>query len=152
MVYWALFLIVIGILFLTMEIFIPGFGLFGIMSFISIISSFFIVFIYIPYGFLIIILEILLFITALIILFYVIKKRNVVKKIVLSENLNEMKDYNPNDFINKIGITTTMLKPSGFVKFDIDTIEVYSQSGLINPNTKVKVTEVKNKKVFVAKI
>ncbi len=152
MIYWALILMLIGILFLTVEVFISGFGLFGIMSFLSIIYSFYIVFVYVPYRFYVLIFEILLLAGALAILFYVVKKRKLLKKIILSENLSQVKEHDPNDFLDKVGITTTMLKPSGFVKFDTDTIEVYSQSGLVAPNTKVKVTEVKNKKVFVAKL
>lgn len=74
------------------------------------------------------------------------------KKIVLTDNLDFEQKIDINQYVDKIGITTTMLKPIGFVKFDSDTLEVCSQSGLIAPNTKVKVTEIKNKKIFVERI
>lgn len=152
MIFWALFLLLLGILFFAVEIFVPGFGIFGAFSFISIIASFFIIFIYVPYGFFVVAAQLILLIIASIILIHVIKKHKIINRLILSENLNDDKKINPDSFLNKVGITTTMLKPSGFVKFDNDTVEVYSQSGLIKPNVNVKVTQVYNKKIFVDKI
>jgi Membrane-bound serine protease (ClpP class) len=152
MIFWALFLLLLGILFFAVEIFVPGFGIFGAFSFISITASFFIIFIYVPYGFFVVAAQLILLIIASIILIHVIKKHKIINRLILSENLNDDKKINPDSFLNKVGITTTMLKPSGFVKFDNDTVEVYSQSGLIKPNVNVKVTQVYNKKIFVDKI
>lgn len=152
MIFWALFLLLLGFLFFAVEIFVPGFGIFGAFSFISIIASFFIIFIYVPYGFFVVAAQLILLIIASIILIHVIKKHKIINRLILSENLNDDKKINPDSFLNKVGITTTMLKPSGFVKFDNDTVEVYSQSGLIKPHVNVKVTQVYNKKIFVDKI
>lgn len=152
MIFFALFLLLLGILFFSIEIFVPGFGVFGMFSFLSILSSFFVIFIYVPYGFFIVAAQLIILIAASLVLFHVLKKRKLLKKIVLTENLKSDSQTDFASYINKIGITTTMLKPSGFVRFDDDTIEVYSQFGLIEPNTKVKVTEVRNKKVFVARV
>ncbi len=152
MFYWALLLMFFGILFFSLEVFMAGFGICGVLSFFSFLSSFFIIFFYVPYGFFIVLLQIFIIIIAAMILFHIMKKKNMLKKIVLTDNLDFEQKININQYVGKIGITTTMLKPIGFVKFDSDTLEVCSQSGLIAPNTKVKVTEIKNKKIFVERI
>jgi membrane-bound ClpP family serine protease len=150
--YWrAVIFMLLGIIFFFTELSLPGFGIFGMLSFLFILISLLTVFFYVPYGMLIVILQILLLAAIFFILFHILNKNKKFSQIILKENLSKDKELDLNIYLNKIGKTITTLKPVGLAKFDNDTLEVHSISGLIKVNTKIKVIEIKNKKIFVDK-
>lgn len=140
-------------MFLVTEVFITGFGFFGILSFICIVTSFYTVLTYLTHGIVIACIEIIILGLIGFFLFRFIRKRKLFGKVILTENLsdNNIKmDFEK--YVGKVGVSKTMLKPSGLVKFDDVTLEVYSQIGLIPPNTKVIVIESINNRLFVDRL
>ena len=51
--------------------------------------------------------------------------------------------------INEEGITVSVLRPIGLAEFGNKRLEVCSRAGMIEKNSKVKVVEIKNHKIFV---
>lgn len=154
MVYLAITLLLIGIACLFIEVFVPGFGVFGISGIISIIVSSIITVIFIPFGIIIVVSEIIIIALLMIAILNYIKRHQLHGKIILDESLNyeknEMGDLDY--FVGKEGITKTPLKPFGNVDFNGVTIEAYSDGEYIQSHEKVKVINVHENKIYVKKL
>lgn len=154
MAYIAIILLSIGLLSLFVELFIPGFGVFGAVGLILLIASSILTIIYIPYGAIIVISElIIIFIIGYLLLEHV-RRHGLYKKIILKDTLNEDSDNKEalSAFINKEGITKTPLKPCGKVIIDGTTLEAYSDGDFILPNNRIMAIRVSENKLYVKKI
>lgn len=151
MVALSLLLLLLGAVLLIVEMFIPGFGVFGITGIILFIISSVISILYIPFGIFILLGELLLLTAILVVMLKFLKKRQFFGKIILDETLNE--DTNeigdPDLFIGKEGITKTPLKPFGFADFNGTVMEVTSDGQYISENIPVKIIEASKNKLVV---
>lgn len=149
---WIIALLIAGIALLLIELFIPGFGIFGITGLIlCTISSIIIAYSYGPAA-LCVELILLAFIAAL--LFRALKKNKAFKKIILEESLSAQ-GFDENlisGLMNKEGITTTDLKPYGKACFDGTEADVFSNGGYIYKDKAVKVIAIKGKNVIVKEL
>lgn len=154
MMYLALILLLIGIICLFTEVFIPGFGVFGITGIILTIISAVITVIFIPFGIIIVVSEIILLSLLMLIVLNYIKKHQLYGKIILDETLNyEKKEMGDLEyFLGKEGITKTPLKPFGNVDFNGVIIEAYSDGEYIQPHEKIKVINVHDNKIYVKRL
>lgn len=154
MIYAALIFLIIGALCLLSEIFIPGFGFFGITGIISLIVSSVITVLFVPFGVFIVLAEILALGLILIIVLKYIKRHQLHGKIILDETLNDDKkeiaglDY----FIGKSGVTKTPLRPFGSADFNGNTVDVYSEGEYISEHESIKVVAVRENKIYVKKL
>lgn len=128
MIYWALLLLILGMVFISIELFVPGFGFFGITGLIMFALSCIITIFYINYGIFIVVSEIIFFVLIGCIIFHFIKKRNLNGTIILNESLKEDKKEDYHTFIGREGISKTPLKPFGKADFYGNTIDVCAES------------------------
>lgn len=151
MLYLSLVLLFIGVALLCAEAFIPGFGVLGVSGIVLIVVSSIIVAFTVPFGPLIVIGEVIILAFAIYALLKFLKKKQLYSKLVLNETLNveEREIGNLDYFIGKEGFTKTSLRPFGTVDFSGVTVEVYSDSGYIDAQKNVVVTEVKQQKIIV---
>lgn len=154
MAYIAIILLLIGILLLFIELFIPGFGFFGITGIIAMLASAILTVIYIPYGAIVVISElIIIFIIGYLLVEYV-RRNGFYGKIVLKDTLNE--DFNDtellNTYIGKEGVAKTPLRPCGNVIIEGKKLEAYSDGDYINSNDKIKAVRVFENKLYVKKL
>lgn len=147
----AVLFLLIGSALLIAEIFIPGFGVCGIMGIIFVMTSFIFTIISSPIGIFIVGFELLGVLALIFTFFKYISSKQLHGKIILDDTLNEDKkeigdlDY----FLGKCGITKTPLRPQGYVDFNGITVEAFSDSGFISVHSSVKVIDVKENKIFV---
>ena len=159
MVYWAIGLLVLGIILLAIEAIAPGFdfGITGILGTLALIVSSAMIIIYIPYGVWIVaaMAVILSFAVFLVIRYW---KSKGGRKMVLTETLEEdVNPYKATDFlqslIGKSGVTKTALRPHGLVDFsgaDVGgDIEVRSDAGYVPAGARVTVVSAKDGYAFV---
>lgn len=147
-------LLIIGVALLVIEMFMPGFGAFGITGIIILVSAGILSIIYLPFGWYIALCE--LFAIALI--FYIalkyIRKNGLNGKLVLTENLDFQKPQTKNlqHLYEKEGKTLTALRPYGTALIDGNIIEVSTIDGYIPEKTLVKVIDIYNDKIIVKKV
>ncbi len=145
-------LIFLGVILLLAELFIPGFGIFGISGIVSFcIGSLLLAY---NYGTIVLIFVFILLIIVLSIFFYFFRKKKLFNKIVLEDCLDSKSfdERNLKQLIGKVGITTTSLRPNGKADFGGRIEEVFSEGNFILNGVNVKVVDVKGKNVIVRKI
>jgi membrane-bound ClpP family serine protease len=144
-------LIAIGIGLLVAEIFIPSFGFTGIAGTISILAGVIITAETLTQG-------IIMFLVVLVIdivLMYIAYKFAASKKspLILKESVHE--EQMKSDltfFINKEGVAVTALRPSGKGDFDGVSLDILTMGNFIQKGSKIIITEIAGKKIFVKEI
>ena len=146
-------LFAVGIICLVVEMFEPGFGVFGIAGIIMMIVD------------VVILAEslaeaaLLLFGVALIVLFFVLvffilashgmlPKRLVLEDAVSDGSLNAIETEVS---VGEVGEAVTRLAPSGKIRIGSRTVDVISNGEFIEPKTRVKVCEVSGNRVVVCR-
>ncbi|MCI5839080.1 MAG: NfeD family protein [Peptoniphilaceae bacterium] len=141
---FPIILFVLGILLLTFEIFIPGFGVFGVSGIVLCLYSLFVVKNLIPYfaiaGFI-----------AFLLCFVLMKfgySANLFNHLILNNTLTNDAGFNSNivrnDLIDKIGITKSPLRPFGKIEIDGEIFDATTDGEFIDIGKKVKVSKLKN--------
>lgn len=144
----AIILIVVGIILLVAEIFIPSFGITGLIGIISILVG--VVFTAETFvGGLLMFIVILLF---AVILMYIafkimssVKSPFILKAAIEDENPGEKLEF----FVGKKGTALTPLRPSGTADFEGVRLDVLTQGEFIEKNSSVTVSEIKGKRIIV---
>ncbi|MCL2170749.1 MAG: hypothetical protein FWB71_01240 [Defluviitaleaceae bacterium] len=150
----ALILLAIGLALLAIEVFTAGldFGISGVLGFAALAGSAVVV-IY-NHGFLgviIVICALGFLIPSGIVFMRWVRRRQIYGKFILTETLAEAKsDISGLDFfMGKEGITKTALRPHGDAAFNGAKVEVWSESTYIPANARIKVIDIRDKKVIV---
>ena len=154
-------LLILGTIFIIVEIFQPGFGFFGISGIILVIAGMAVRLFMSKRGSLIVQFFVMLICVslavciALIIMLHSIKKGKLSRTGLVQNALavSEGKTSGTEDFsqlIGKIGVSTSVLRPSGNAVIDGKLYSVVSQSLLIEKGKDVEVIAVEGVKITVA--
>lgn len=155
----AMILLIVGLVLLMVEVFVPGFGIFGILGCLfslgGIITKICIgttltqILIMLSFSIVcIIILFVLLTISARI---GIVKRSSFVQdKTSVPTNFDKVKEYTK--LVGKVGFAKSDCNPVGKMSYNEKTYEVYSTDSFIEKNSKVKVVEVKGDRIYVRKI
>jgi membrane-bound serine protease (ClpP class) len=153
-IYLVLILLAVGVALFVIEVLTAGmdFGVSGILGFIALAAS--IVLTITNFGIIGIIAVaggLAILIPAFILFMRWIKRRQIYGKFVLNETLeHEKPDISGlGFFIGKEGMTKTALRPHGDADFNGTKVEVWSEVDYIPANARVKVIDVRDKKVLV---
>lgn len=167
---WELFAFGAGIILLVVEIFvIPGFGLFGIMGILLILTGLtlgmlpneFFDFTFVPSGdfFLALLTVIIAAMAAVGLIFTMAPKINQWKafsRFSLADTQQRLEGYTSsfysNEMLGKEGIAHTRLLPSGKVIIDDEIFDAYSRGEFIEKGEKVKVISTEGTSLKVKKI
>lgn len=147
----VIILVVLAVVLLCVEMFLPSFGICGILGIILFIVSAVITVVAIPFGVFFLAGEVIFFALVIWIVINYIRKHQLHNKLILGETLNvaEKEIGNLDYFIGKTGVTKTPLRPFGTVDFDGVPVEVSSDGSYISENSKVRVMQVQNQKIIV---
>lgn len=147
----AIILIVIGIILLIAEIFIPSFGVTGVIGIISIIAG--VVFTSDTFIGGLLLFTVIIVVT-LILMFIAYKVMSSVKSpLILTESVGEEKiNEKLAFFLGKNGKAVTPLRPSGTGDFDGVRLDVLTRGEFIEKGTSITVEEIKGKKIIVKQI
>jgi membrane-bound serine protease (ClpP class) len=148
MLYWALALLIFGMIFAIVEIFVPGFGFFGITGIVLFILSWVVTIFYIPYGVYIVLIEAIILITSGFMLYNFISRKNIRGTIILDEPLGEDKKEDYSILVGKEGIAKTSLKPFGKADFNGVTVDVCGES-FIEKGKRIKAVKCNDGKLYV---
>ncbi|MCH5159685.1 MAG: hypothetical protein J1F66_02415 [Clostridiales bacterium] len=157
---WTIGLFVLGIIFCAIEMFVPGFGFFGISGTVMIIVG--IIVRMICGGDLymllyMILISLVLFILAFWVISQVITKGRLSKTALFHVdsavpvgNTEGTRDFSY--LVGKSGVALTPLRPVGRAKFEEETIDVIARDGFIASNAKLTVVETEGSRVVVIEI
>ena len=146
-------LFIVGIGLLVVEMFEPGFGVFGILGAISLIGCIFVTASTVTEG---IILTAFFFVILLIMLgvfLFLVSKGKLPGRLVLKDSESRDDGYSGTrdmkDYLGKTGVVITTCRPVGNVDFDGVKLEVVSLSEFIEKGTTVEVIEIEGNRVVV---
>ena len=154
---WTIGLFVLGIIFCAIEMFVPGFGFFGISGIVMIVVGIIVRMICGGDLFMLlymVLISLVLFILAFWVISRVITKGRLSKTALFhvdaavpTGNTEGTKDFS--HFVGKSGVALTPLRPVGRAEFDNETIDVIARDGFIAANSKVTVVEAEGSRVVV---
>ena len=157
---WTILLFVLGIIFCAIEMFVPGFGFFGISGVIMIVVG--IIVRMICGGDLFMLLYMVLIALALFVLVFWVFSRIITKgrlsktalfhvdPAVPTGNTEGTKDFSY--LVGKNGVATTPLRPVGRAKFGSEIVDVIARDGFIDENAHLTVLETEGSRVVVIDI
>ena len=149
-----LILLIVGFTLVVVEIYLPGFGLPGITGGICLLAG---IALYAKGDALSWLVMIIIIVALLCVALSIsirsaargrlAKSEMVLKNVVISEEEGNDLDY----FLNKTGVTTTVLRPTGIGEFNGVRLNVQSEGEFIPEGVKVKVTRLEGNRIFVEK-
>jgi membrane-bound serine protease (ClpP class) len=152
----SLLLFVVGIILIAIELFMPGFGVFGIFGAVSVIGSLAMASVDIISGLKSIGIAALVTVAVLLILGRSLSRRGFWSKLVLQEGVStdEGKAYSQkkSELLGQTGVTVTQLRPAGMIKLDDRRYDVVSRGEFIENNRNVKVIDVEGTRIVVREV
>ena len=151
MIQLCLLLLAIGIIFLIAEMFFPGFGLFGGIGIVSLVASAVIAIIFVPFGWVIVAIEVVILLAFFFYVIHFVKKRQLQGKLFMAETLNDDEPIvaDLESYVGKDGVAITPLRPVGVADFGGIHFEVNSEGAYIEKGSKIKVVTTQDNKLFV---
>lgn len=145
----ALFLV--GVIFLGLEIFLPG-GILGVFAGIALIGG--IVLAFVDYGVgggaLAFVVALVLIGIVLYLEIAILPKTRMGKRFFLQSAISgTTSETRESDLTGKSGVTSTVLGPSGYITIDGHRHEAYSRAGLLEKDVPVKVVGADNFRLIV---
>ena len=153
MAYAALGLLLLGIAFLLIEIFVPGFGVFGVMGLFSIAIAAVITITTMENGVMIVVSGVVILAAIGYVAIEAAKKFGVYGKLILKDTLdNDDEAENlKNSLVGTQGTVKTPLKPHGKVDFNGTVTEAYCDGDFIPAGEKVEAYKVYANNLYVKK-
>lgn len=149
----AILLLVAACVLLSIEAFVPHFGISGILGIASFAGSVIVTILYVPFGLYFVICEFIVFGAVLFLAFKFLLKPRFQREVVLNDTLQVSKpDVDVNELLGKEGVVTTPLKPTGFADFNGTILEVSSEGVYIGERSRVKVVDRANNRPVVRMI
>lgn len=152
----AITLLVIGIILLILEIFVPG-GILGVIGASAIVVSLFIAGYDLSHMAISILIAFLVAVVTFIILYKSAgEERGLFKKIVLRDRMTTDEGYisaqDRTSLIGQEGVSVTPLRPSGTMLLDDERIDVVTEGNYINMDKPIKVVHVEGMRVVVREV
>lgn len=152
----AVILLVLGIILIILEFFVPG-GILGLIGAAAIIGSLFLAGYDLAHMSLSIAIAFIVAIVAGVILYkWIGMERGIFKKLILRERTTSELGYVSNvdrkDLIGKTGVTVTPLRPAGTILLDDERLDVVSEGRFIEKDKEVQIIHVEGMKIVVREI
>ena len=146
-------LLVLGLIFLLAEIFIPGFGIMGILGIILFVVG--IILTASTFIEALVMFLILLLILAIVIILVVrsATRGRLSKKLILRDSLSKKNGFSAVEdmkvFLGREGKAISMLRPAGIGQFDGVRLDVVTKGAYIEEDSDIKITEVVGRRIVV---
>ena len=152
--FWSFILLVLGIAFLTAELFHPGFGAFGILGLVAFGLDILISAKTFAQGLLFTAIAALIVLVFLVLGARLISKGKLPKKLVLKDENGGAEGFYAMDsyaaLSGKTGNAVTVLRPSGIALIDGERVDVVTRGEMIEKDAPVRVVEVEGGRIVVA--
>lgn len=157
---WPILLLLLGLFFIVLELFIPSTGLLSLLAAVSIVAAVYLAFTYSTALGLIIVLLCAFVVPVFIVLAVKIWPRTPVgRKIVLRSSLEEDTSALPTEefqrrqqLLGKIGVAKSKMLPSGVILIDGRAYDAVSRGPYVEPGQAVRVVSVSANRIVVAPV
>lgn len=154
---WTIVLFVLGIIFCAIEMFVPGFGFFGITGTILIVAGIVVRMIFGGDLYMLlymILIAIVLFFLFFFVLSLLIRKGRLGKTALFNVGTAVPEDKtegtrNYGALVGKVGEVTSVLRPSGKASIDGEIYDVVARDGFIEIGAKITVVAVEGQRIVV---
>lgn len=149
----AIVLLILGIVLIILEFFVPG-GIVGILGVLSVIGSLLMA----GYNPMHMALSLgIAFVVALVVAIILFRRvglnKGIFRKVILRDQLDTEQGYNSYDdreeLIGKKGVAVTPLRPSGIGEFDEERIDIVTEGSFINRGKQIIIVKVEGVRVIV---
>jgi membrane-bound serine protease (ClpP class) len=152
----SVILLIVGVIFIIAEFFVPG-GILGIIGGLAILASLLIATDNIMQMAMSLLIALAVSVTVLVIMIKLFgKKITLFQKIILKDSTNTEKGYvsskNRTDLIGKRGYALTILRPSGTAIIDQERVDVVTEGSFIAANKPIIVVKTEGVRVVVREI
>lgn len=156
----AMIIFAIGLIFVIVEIFVPGFGVFGILGSIFITMGVVIRFLldFDINHLVTMVALVVIFVSLFAIIVFSSARRGMLSKSPLIENRTAIAKNHARDreeyikILGKIGFAESRFLPAGKFKLDDEVYEAFSYGEFIEKGSKVQVVEVLGKTIYIKKV
>lgn len=145
---------VTGIILLSIEAFVPGFGVPGIGGIICIITSIILAANSVTTAVVSLLISIVITVVSTFLILKFAPRNKFFDNLILATEMKSGANFitkNYNQYLNQVGIVTTFLRPSGTVDINGELLDVVSEGAFIEAGTQVKVIKVEGRKIIVRK-
>ncbi|MFA5340841.1 MAG: NfeD family protein [Clostridia bacterium] len=146
-------LLVIGLVFLIIEAFIPSFGIFGILGILLLLLSIFLTAKTFLEGLIMFLILLALAVILLVIAIRIATKSRLSKKLINSDTFSEKKGYlGVQDMSAAVGLkgrAITILRPSGKAEFEGKVMDVVTKGEFIEKEKDIIVEQVEGVRIVV---
>ena len=149
MIQLCIALLILGIIFLLLEMWLPGMEFFALAGIGALIVSAVLAVMFVPNGWFIVAGQTVIVSGFLVHMYRFMKRKQLQGKLILTENLDEVRTQDTSYLVGREGKTTTTLRPYGEADFNGVQFEVSSYGPMIAKGTRVIVTETELGKVVV---
>ncbi|MCL1998032.1 MAG: hypothetical protein FWG65_04610 [Turicibacter sp.] len=149
MIALCIVLLVLGIVFLMLEMWLPGVEVFAAVGLIALLVSAVLAVLYVPGGWFIVAGQALVMVAFFANMYRFMKKKQLEGKLILTENLDVPQTKDFSYLVGREGKTLTALRPSGEADFNGVRVEVTSYGPMIGENTKISVIETDLSRIVV---
>ena len=149
MVHLCIALVILGIIFLLLEMWLPGAEFFAIIGLVALAVSAVLAVIFVPNGWLIVASQVVIVAGFFRYMYRFMKRKQLKGKLILSDTLESPPVEDLSRFVGQVGRTVTLLKPFGEVEFNGSRVQAASNGPMIEKNTKVHVIEAHTNKIIV---
>ena len=152
MVHLCIALLVIGMIFLLLEMWLPGVEYFAGIGIIALAVSAVLAVMYVPNGWFIVAGQVVIVAGFGFYMFRFMKRKQLQGKLILSETLETPPVGDLSRYIGHEGKTVTFLRPSGEVDFNGIRVQASSNGPMIRNNAKVRVIEAQSDRIIVCAV
>lgn len=142
-----------GVVLIIIELYVPGFGFFGIAGITSILAS---IFFTLGGGLAALNLLAVSLVIAVAIFLVILRwlpESKLWSRVVLQDSEQTMQGYVSGEdyskFLNKMGTVSTLLRPAGVVEIEGTSLDVVSEGLFIQPGVRVRVVSVTGNRIVV---
>ena len=154
----AIILLVLGYALVVVELYLPGFGIPGILGSIMLIAGVVIVSDTVTQAFILVSILLVLILLALFICMRsaargrLAKSRLVLKEVATSAAQPAEKAPDYSEYLGREGEAVTVLRPAGMAEFDGVRLNVVTGGDYIASGQRVRVTEIRGNRIVVAPV
>ena len=148
--------LVFGIILVTFEMFIPGFGIPGFFGVCLLVLGVTMTARTVVEGLFLVGILLAIFGIVLTIVFRSATKGKLGQSVILTDSLNKEAGFSGTEdlscFLGKEGVTRSVLRPAGTAEFDGVKLDVVSEAEFIPQNSQVKVVKVEGRRIVVREV
>jgi membrane-bound serine protease (ClpP class) len=151
-----LILFVSGVLLILIELFVPGFGFWGINGIGCILVSLFLTLGSDAAALSLLAVSLVVAIIVFLLIIKFLPSSQLWSKMILKDSETKQdgfsSSYDYSNYVGKEGIVLTLLRPAGLVDIDGVQLDVISEGQYVEPGTRVKVVSVNGSRILVKRV